>query len=104
MSSKKDPIKVCLLGDSYTGKTSLAFSFLNQPYPSYIPTTAGDQYDFTSDNHKYYSLFDTGCSQMSKMLNSLYYGDSQIIMFVYDVTRRGSFNNLKEYSSLCCCK
>ena len=95
-----DAIKIILVGDSGTGKTNLitvaaGFDFNHESITttscSYIQKTV------TSKNGKEYkiNLWDTIGQEKYRSLTKIFIKDSKIVIFVYDITNRASFESLK---------
>ena len=98
-----DAIKIILVGDSGTGKTNLitvaaGFDFNHESITttscSYIQKTV------TTKNGKEYkiNLWDTIGQEKYRSLTKIFIKDSKIVIFVYDITNRASFESLKYWN------
>ena len=91
-------IKVILLGESGVGKTSLINVTSGGEFKDQITLTTSSYYvkkDYTINSQKYQiNLWDTAGEERYKYLTKLFYKGSDIVVFVYDITSRKSFENL----------
>ena len=106
MEEKKDEddeelieIKSIILGESGVGKTNLAKaaidlrfepnskSTVNSSYVSKKIYIFGKEYDL--------KLWDTAGQEKYRALTKLFYKNSKVVIFVYDITNRKSFNELE---------
>ena len=98
---KGTPTKICLIGDSQVGKTSLIRCFKGEYFnDSYTPTL---NYSFINKIITYkkkeieLKIWDIVGNEKFRSMNRLFYKDSSIIIFVYDITNKKSFENIKNY-------
>ena len=93
------PKKICLVGDSKVGKTSLINCFKGEDFnDTYTPSKACNYIDkiMTYQNKEIeLEIWDTIGNEKYRPLNKLFYKDSSIIIFVYDITNKNSFENIK---------
>ena len=95
--------KVVLLGDSGVGKTSIISRYITGAFEKNKASTNGASY--CSKMVKYENLnknllldiWDTAGQEKYKSLTKFFYKDASIVVLVYDITRKDSFENLKEY-------
>ena len=102
MSSKKNPetpkYKLIFLGDQNVGKSSILNRFLNDTFVEEYQATIG--LDFQSKNVQienqdiHLLLYDTAGQEKFRSLIPMYTRDANIILLVYDITNKESFNNL----------
>jgi len=99
---KKDlnSIKITLIGDSGVGKTCIIGRFTSDQFDENSLSTEGVSY---SKIEYYYEnkilnldLWDTAGQEKYRSLGKHFYKDSYIVLLVYDVTLRQSFENLKK--------
>ena len=99
---KKDlnSIKITLIGDSGVGKTCIIGRFTSDQFDENSLSTEGVSY---SKIEYYYEnkilnldLWDTAGQEKYRSLGKHFYKDSFIVLLVYDVTLRQSFENLKK--------
>lgn len=93
-----DLIKVLLIGDSYTGKSEILNRFLDKNYNGCL--MAGTNFEIktvsqgTNDKIK---LFFIDCAGQDKFksFNQNYYRNSDIVLIIYDITNKNSFDNIE---------
>ena len=95
-------VKVCMLGDSSVGKSSLCFRFVEDRFHSNISTTFGASYSsriFSLDGIEKvkYHLWDTAGQERFRSLTPLYYRNCDVAILVYDITSKISFHSLKDW-------
>ena len=99
MSSNGDSVKVTLLGNSGVGKTCIIYRFTNNDYKEGTMTTRGADYSQKSITIKNQTinldLWDTAGQENYRSLGRHFYKDSLIVILVYDITNRESFEDLK---------
>ena len=97
--SENDEIKIILLGDSGVGKTSLINIVTGREFNENERTTEGSSFSekiIKIDKEEYIlNIWDTIGQEQYRQLTKLFYNNSKIVIFVYDITNRESFNNLK---------
>ena len=104
--------KVVLVGESGVGKTSIIKQFTAHSFDPFCPTSISSQ--FTSkivnigDTKKAirFDLWDTAGQEKYRSIAKIFYKDAKIIMFVYEIINKKSFESLKDYwykevSSIC---
>ena len=102
MSYKKNPetpkYKLIFLGDQSVGKSSILNRFLNDTFLEDYQATIG--LDFQSKNVQidnqdiHLLLYDTAGQEKFRSLIPMYTRDANIILLVYDISNKESFNNL----------
>lgn len=94
----KNEIKVILIGDSGVGKTNIirlaiGKGFSSNQEPSL--TLSFSRKEIKIKNTKYIlDLWDTIGQENLRTMNKLFYNNSRIVIFVYDITSRESFEDL----------
>ena len=95
--------KIVLIGDSGVGKTCIISRFVSGDFNKNTNSTDGASYATkklvlpklkTSIN---LDIWDTAGQERYKSLTKFFYKDAAMIIMVYDVTLKTSFDNLKEY-------
>ena len=82
--------KVVLLGESGVGKTCIISRFINNTFDDNgMSTTGGKSIKF--------DIWDTAGQEKYRALTKIFYKDASIAILVYDITRRESFEELKNY-------
>ena len=102
---KKTPIageiKIILLGESGVGKTNLINILMGLPFNDNEKTSASSSYSEkkVTINNKLYklNLWDTIGQETFRQLTKIFYKDSKIVIFVFDITSKPSFDELQNY-------
>ena len=90
--------KIIFLGDQGTGKSCILNRFVDDKFDENYQATVG--LDFQSKNVKidnqdiHLLLYDTAGQEKFRSLIPMYTRDANIIMLVYDITRKESFTNI----------
>ena len=104
MQQQKAPgCKVVLLGDSGVGKTCIISRYISGTFDANSASTNGASY--ASKIVKYdkinkslsLDIWDTAGQEKYKALTKFFYKDATVAILVYDITRKESFDNLKNY-------
>ena len=97
------PIKVVLLGETAVGKSCLISRFVSDTFlTNHVATLAGS---FSSKNVFYdkvnkkikYEIWDTAGQEKYRALNKMFYQDASVAILVLDITRRHTFEAIKNY-------
>ena len=100
---KEGSIKIILLGECGVGKTSLIKAYLNQKFNSNEDTNDAvpvvKNMNIISTKYKSFNIFlwDTAGQERFRSLTSNFYKGSHIVIFVYSIVNKISFEKLKEY-------
>ena len=97
------PVKVVLLGESSVGKTSIINQFTTKKFNVHCTTTVTAQFiskvltfpEFGKSIQ--FNIWDTVGQEKYRSLAKLYYKDAKVIIFVYDITKKISFDSIKDY-------
>jgi Ras-related protein Rab-18 len=92
-------IKLLLVGDSGVGKSSLLLRFSDDTFEELSPTIGVDfklKYLDLDGKKLKLTVWDTAGQERFRTLTSSYYRGAQGIVFVYDITRRDTFDGLSE--------
>ena len=96
--SKKNIIKIILLGESGVGKTCLIQSYLGKQFIEERPATIScESYikPIIKNNITYnIQLWDTAGQERFRSMSKIFIKESQIVVFVYDITSQRTFNEL----------
>ena len=96
-----DDIKVILVGEMGTGKTSLINTSIGLEFKDKLETTKTSSIlnkTIKIDDHDYsINLWDTIGQEQYRSLTTIFMKDAKIIIFVYDITNLHSFNELRNY-------
>ena len=97
-------IKVILVGDSGTGKTQLITVAAGFEFNSTSLTTTSCSYvqiKVEKNNREYkINLWDTIGQEKYRSLTKIFLKDSKIVIFVYDITNRATFESLKYWKKI----
>ena len=97
-------IKVILVGDTGTGKTNLITVSAGFEFNSNSLTTTSCSYvqKIIVKNNKEYkiNLWDTIGQEKYRSLTKIFLKDSKIVIFVYDITNRLSYNSLQFWKKI----
>ena len=100
MADDNDPdsIKIILIGDSGAGKTNLITVAAGYEFNSNSLTTRACSYiqkKYTINNSEYkVNVWDTIGQEKYRSLTKIFVKESKIVIFVYDITNRNSFESL----------
>ncbi|BFZ19284.1 hypothetical protein BsWGS_22323 [Bradybaena similaris] len=94
-------IKICLLGDSGVGKSSIVMRFVTNTFKSALESTIGASFMTKTivvdgDTFKF-QIWDTAGQEKYRALAPMYYRGSAAAIIVYDVTRETSFHAVKAW-------
>ena len=101
MEENENHVKVIFLGESDVGKTSLINRFVRGDFRD--SETTGASYASKIMEFKDYKksiqfqIWDTAGQEKYRGLTKLFYKDAKIVILVYDMTRRKSFDEIKNY-------
>lgn len=93
--------KVCIIGDSGVGKSSLLVKYTDDVFNQQFNSTIG--VDFRSKIFKYgdknikLQIWDTTGQERFRPIVSNFYAECNGIVIVYDVSNRSSFNNVTSW-------
>lgn len=95
--------KLIVVGDQSTGKSSILNRFVNDTYEADYQATIG--LDFQSKNITIHDqdvrliLYDTAGQEKFRSLIPMYIREAQIILLIYDVSNRDSFDSMSRWFS-----
>ena len=97
-------IKVILIGTSGTGKTNIIKAATNKPFEEDNNSTLTSSFvskNIIIEKKTYHiELWDTAGQEKFKSLTKLFIVDSKIVIFVYDITQKKSFEELDYWVKL----
>ncbi len=103
IKNEEESCKVILVGESAVGKTSLVSRFVRGKYDDTITCSTSTSYDSTSITFEDYNitlnfqLWDTAGQERFRGLTRLFYTNASIVVLVFDITDRRSFEELNNY-------
>lgn len=91
-------LKIVLVGDSGTGKSSLLRAAMGRPFSRNFTSTIGVDFEIkqlrVDKQTVSLQLYDTAGQERFRTLTSSYYRSSSAILLTYDITNRKSFESL----------
>ena len=103
-NSKQDTgHKIVLLGDSGVGKTCIISRFISGQFDINVNSTNGASYASKKIDYPelgkslMLDIWDTAGQEKYKSLTKFFYKDAAMVILVYDITRKVSFDNLKNF-------
>ena len=103
MTEPTVPIKCVLLGETAVGKTCLINRFVNDTFKdNFVPTMVGcysskDIFYEKANRKIRYEIWDTAGQEKYRSINKIFYQDATIAILVFDITRKDTFDTLKNY-------
>ena len=95
--------KVVMVGESGVGKTCIINRYLNNVFKQDSMSTSGASYaSKTMHFEKYqknvkFDIWDTAGQENLRSLTKIFCRDVKVAVLVYDITRRDSFDEIKNY-------
>ena len=97
-------LKILILGDSNVGKTTLLTKYVDNKFTEAHITTIAVEYknkEIEYKNMKFnLQIWDTSGQEIYQAITKNFYRNADGIIFVYDVTNKDSFNNLKNWLNI----
>ena len=94
-------LKILIIGDSNVGKTSLFLNYCENDFPESYLATIGVEYKIKKIKKNglivQLQIWDTAGQERFKSITKSFYHGANGILFVYDITNRKSFLNIKEW-------
>ena len=97
------PLKCVLLGETAVGKTALISRFVENKFSKdFVSTLVGcysskDIFYPKFNRNVKYEIWDTAGQEKFRSINKIFYQDTSIAILVFDITRKDTFQALKEY-------
>ena len=101
--SSPETVKVVLLGEAGVGKTCIISQFISGQFdPDTISSLSAQFISKTVEFKKFngvikYDIWDTAGQERFRALAKIFYKDAKVIILVYDITSKASFQALKEF-------
>jgi len=96
-----EPIKLVLLGESGVGKTSIISRFTKDEFDPEQVSSSSAQFiskEINIDDQVInFDIWDTAGQERFRALAKMFYKESQVIVLVYEITNRKSFDAIKNY-------
>ena len=94
-------LKILILGDSNVGKTSILLKYVDRYFPTIYVATIGAEYKVKTININGINInlhiWDTAGQERFRSITQSFMKNADGILYVYDITQRNSFNNLKTW-------
>ena len=96
-------LKIVLIGESSVGKTTIISQFIDKIFLEELNITYGGSFSSKSvkceDLNKTINLelWDTAGQERYRSVTKMFYKDADIVLLVYDITCKQSFEELKNY-------
>jgi small GTP-binding protein len=96
----KQHVKVVLAGDTGVGKTAIYHALQGGRFSGeHTPTIGGDYHNVDLGDGFEAGLWDTAGQEAYRIIIPMYFRDSSVILVVFDVTSRSSFEHIEEWVS-----
>ena len=95
--------KVVLIGESGVGKTSIISRYMSNTFKSQLMSTPGANFVkktvIMEDENKSinFEIWDTAGQERYRSLAKVFYKNATVCVLVYDITRKASFEAIKNY-------
>ena len=94
--------KVVLVGESGVGKTCILNQFVNNKFDEQTLSNLSAQFcrkqiEFPGDKNITLDIWDTAGQEKFRSLNRIFYSNSKVVILVYDITDKKSFDEIKNY-------
>lgn len=90
-------IKIVALGESTTGKSSIAYRLAKHCFCANMESTIGASFLTVNYNGTRYEIWDTAGQDRFLSLVQMYYRNADLILMVYDVSKPTSINRFAYY-------
>lgn len=94
--------KAILVGEMNTGKTCIINQFVDNKFDNSVKATIDTSISakvvtLKNGNKIKFCIWDTSGQERYRSLNKIFYNDAKIVIFVYDITNRKSFEEIKSF-------
>ena len=94
--------KVVLLGEAGVGKTSIISRYVNDTFSDVLMSTTGASFavkklEIDPEHKIKFQIWDTAGQERFRSLAKIFYQNAAVAVLVYDITRRDSFQKLKDF-------
>jgi small GTP-binding protein len=96
-SASKKRNKLVMLGETATGKTSLATRFAKKTFHEWQESTVGAAYLTGAVGACLFEIWDTAGQERYHSLAPMYYRGAKAALVVYDITSRSSFERARDW-------
>ncbi len=102
-NESEEVLKIVLIGESSVGKTSIITQFIDKSFQDELQSTVGGTFNTKiikcEDINKRLKLeiWDTAGQERYRSVTRMFYKDTDIALLVYDITKKSSYEALKNY-------
>ena len=101
-NEKIEILKIVLIGSSSVGKTSIINQFIDRVFLNEVQSTVGGKFNsklVKCNNNKSLRLeiWDTAGQERYRCVTKMFYEEANVVILVYDITEKSSFEDLKNY-------
>eukprot|EP00053_Salpingoeca_punica_P011721 m.104448 g.104448 ORF g.104448 m.104448 type:complete len:233 (+) comp15758_c0_seq1:191-889(+) len=101
MNAPAVAIKLCLLGDTSVGKSSIMLRYVSDAFSASQQTTIGASFMTKAMTVRgqlcKFQIWDTAGQEKYRGLAPMYYRGAAVAIFVYDITREQTFEGMKKW-------
>jgi Ras-related protein Rab-5C len=100
--TENNSLKIVIVGEAGVGKTSIISQFIDKFFDDELQASTGASFSakvLSFDNGKSVKieLWDTAGQERYRSLTKIFFQNSSAVVFVYDITREDSFEEIKNY-------
>ena len=97
-----ETVKTVLVGESGVGKTSIISRFITDSFDPEVLSSSSAQFisktiKLNEQTSIKFDIWDTAGQEKFRSLAKIFYKDAKIIIYVYDITDKKSFDEIKNY-------
>ena len=94
--------KVVLLGETGVGKTSIISRYVHNNFSEVLMSTTGASFatkklEIDSEHKIKFQIWDTTGQERFRSLAKIFYQNASVAVLVYDITRRDTFDKIKNF-------
>ena len=94
--------KVVLIGETGVGKTSIISRYVSNTFSDVLMSTTGASFatkkiELDKEHKIKFQIWDTAGQERFRSLAKIFYQNAAVAVLVYDITRRDSFEKLKQF-------
>jgi len=94
--------KVVLLGETGVGKTSIISRYVHNNFSEVLMSTTGASFatkklEIDSEHKIKFQIWDTAGQERFRSLAKIFYQNASVAILVYDITRRDTFDKIKNF-------
>ena len=102
MNSNYQTCKIVLLGESGVGKTCIISQFVNQTFQEDVESSSSGTFSsktliYNNNQVLKLEIWDTAGQEKYRSIASMFYKEADVAILVYDITRKESFEQIKQY-------